>query len=77
MMATTIVGFAFKDIIDNGGEAMKVGFYHAQTFKVARKLQLEYVRQPNGLLKENGPIIRRMGDKYFLIAVLPDQHEEQ
>jgi hypothetical protein len=29
VMATAVVGFAFKDSMDNGGEAMKLGFYQA------------------------------------------------
>jgi hypothetical protein len=52
--------------MDNGGEAMKLGFCHAQMFKVEQKLQREYVRQPNGLLKQNGPSIRRKGNKYLV-----------
>jgi hypothetical protein len=39
VMATAVVGFAFEDSIDNGGEAINLGFYCTQTFKVARKLQ--------------------------------------
>jgi hypothetical protein len=39
VMATAVIGFAFEDSMDNGGEAMKQGFYPAQTFKVAQKLQ--------------------------------------
>jgi hypothetical protein len=62
VMAMAVVGLAFEDSIDNGVEAMKLGFYHAQTFKVAQKLQRESVRQPDGSLKQNGPIKRRKGD---------------
>jgi hypothetical protein len=65
-MDTAVDGFAFEYSIDNEGEAMKLGFYHAQTFKVAQKLQWESVRQPDGLLKQNDPIIRRKGDKYLV-----------
>ncbi len=39
VMATAVVGFAFEDSIDNGGDAMKLGFYRAQTFTIARQLQ--------------------------------------
>jgi hypothetical protein len=63
VMATAVVGFAFEDSMDNGGEAMKLRLYRAQTFKVARKLQRESVRQPDRSLKQNGPFIQRKGDK--------------
>jgi hypothetical protein len=66
VMATAVVGFAFEDSMDNGGEAMKLGFYRGQTFKVARKLQLGSMRQPDGLLKQNCPIIHRKGNKYLV-----------
>jgi hypothetical protein len=37
-MAMAVVGFAFEDSIGNGGEAiLRLGFYHAQMFKVAQK----------------------------------------
>jgi hypothetical protein len=66
VIAAAVVGFTFEDSMDYGGEAMKLGFYHAQNFKVAQKLQRESVRQPNGLLQQNGSIIRRKGDKYMI-----------
>jgi hypothetical protein len=66
VMAMAVVGFAFKDRMDNGGEAMKLGFYQAQTFKVAQKVQRASVRQPDSLLKQNGPILCRKGDTYLV-----------
>jgi hypothetical protein len=38
-MGTVITGFAFEDNIENGGEAMKLGFHQAQSHKIADKEQ--------------------------------------
>jgi hypothetical protein len=50
-MGTAITGFAFEDNIENGGEAMKLGFHRAQSRKIADKEQRKGVRQPNGRMK--------------------------
>jgi hypothetical protein len=48
VVATAVVGFAFEDSMDNG-DAMKIGFYCLQTFKVAWKMQWESMRMKFGL----------------------------
>jgi hypothetical protein len=65
-MGTAITGFAFEDKIENGGEAMKLGFHWAQSHKIADKEQRKGVRQPNGRMKFVGEILRRKGDAYLV-----------
>ena len=43
-MLTAFSGFAFVDSIENGGEAIKLGLFRAQSFKVAVKQVRESVR---------------------------------
>jgi hypothetical protein len=63
-MGVAFTAFAFEDSIENGGEAVKLGFFCAQSFKVAKKLVRKSVRQPDGSIKQCGPVKRRKGDKY-------------
>jgi hypothetical protein len=65
-MAVAFTGFAFEDNIENGGEAFKLGFFRAQSHKIAEKEVREAVRQEDGKLKYNGPIVRRKGDAYLV-----------
>jgi hypothetical protein len=66
VMATAVTAFAFEDSIENGGDAIKLGLYRAQTHKIARKLQKQSVRQLDGSFKQTGPVIRRKGDLYLV-----------
>ena len=59
VMMTTFTAFAFNDSIENGGEAVKLGMFRAQSFKVADKEVREGVRQEDGSLKYTGPIKRK------------------
>jgi hypothetical protein len=65
-MAVAFTGFAFEDNIENGGEAFKLGFFRAQSHKIAEKEVRQAVRQENGKLKYTGPIVRRKGDAYLV-----------
>jgi len=44
VMMTTFTAFAFEDTIENGGEAVKLGMFWAQSFKVAEKTVRESER---------------------------------
>jgi hypothetical protein len=57
VMSIAVTAFACEDNIENGGDAIKLGLHHAQTHKIARKLQKHSVRQPDGSLKQTGPVI--------------------
>jgi hypothetical protein len=52
-MGVAFTAFAFEDSIENGGDAIKLGFFRAQSFKVAQKMVKESVRQPDGSVKHN------------------------
>jgi hypothetical protein len=65
-MGIAFMALAFEDTIENGGEAIKLGFFRAQSYKVAKKLVRQSVRQPDGSLKQEGPIVRKKGDKYLV-----------
>ena len=65
-MGVAFTAFAFEDNIENGGNAIKLGFFRAQSFKVAQKMVRESVRQPDGSTKQNGPVVRMKGDKYLV-----------
>ena len=47
-MITTFTAFAFEDNIVNGGEAVKLGIFRAQSYKVTEREIREEVRQPDG-----------------------------
>jgi hypothetical protein len=64
VMAVAVTGFPFEDTIENGGDGLKIGFYRAQTHRVARKQVKQRERQPDGSMRETGPILRRKGELY-------------
>ena len=66
VMGIAFTAFAFTDSIMNGGEAVKVGFFRAQSYKVAEKMQRVMVRQADGKMRATGPILRRKGDLYLV-----------
>ena len=51
VMLTAFSGFAFEDSMENGGEVVKLGIFRAQSYKVAKKLVRESVRQADGLMR--------------------------
>jgi len=65
-MAVALTAFAFEDSIENGGRAHKLGFYRAQSYKVAKKQVRAAVRQPEGNVTYSGEVLRRKGDLYLV-----------
>lgn len=65
-MAVAFTAFAFEDCMENGGEAIKLGFFCAQSYKVAKRMVRKSVRQDDGSMKQTGPIKRRKGDRYLV-----------
>ena len=63
---TAFTAFAFEDCIENGGEAIKLGMFRAQSFKVAEKEVREGVRQEDGTMRMTGPIKRKRDDLYLV-----------
>lgn len=47
-MAVAFTGYAFENRIDNGGEGVKLGFFRAQSNKVAKKQVKQFVMQEDG-----------------------------
>jgi len=54
------------DSIKNGKEAVKLGIFRAQSYKVAEKEVREPARQVDGSSKQTGPI-KRIRDNLYLI----------
>ena len=65
-MGVAFTAFAFEDNMENGGDAIKLGFFRAQSYKVAEKLVRESVRQADGSIKQSGPVKRKKGDLYLV-----------
>ena len=65
-MTVAFTAYAFKDRIDNGGDGIKLGFFRAQSYKVAKRAVRQNVRQSDGSLRAIGPIIRKKGDLYLV-----------
>jgi hypothetical protein len=65
-MGMAFTAFAFKDSIENGGEAIKLGFFNTQSYKVAQQMVRESVHQPDGSMKQCGLVKQRKGDKYLV-----------
>jgi hypothetical protein len=65
-MGMAFTAFAFKDHIENGGEAIKLGFFHAQSYKVAQQMVKESVHQPNGSMKQCSLAKQRKSNKYLI-----------
>jgi len=65
-MGVAFTAFAFEDNMENGGEAIKLGFFRAQSYKVAEKLVRESVRQADGTMRQCGEIKRRKDDLYMV-----------
>ena len=65
-MMTAFTAFAFDDSIENGGEAIRLGMFREQTFKVADKEVREGVRQEDDTIKYNGAIKRKRDDLYLV-----------
>ena len=66
VMLTAFSGFAFEDSIENGGEVVKLGLFRAQSYKVAEKMVRESVRQPDGSVRQMGPVKRKRDDLYLV-----------
>jgi hypothetical protein len=66
VMCVAVVGFAFRDTIENGGEAVKLAFTRCQSYKVSGKTVRESRRDENGNLKFDGPIKRAKDDLYLV-----------
>jgi hypothetical protein len=65
-MGIAFTGFAFQDTIENGGEAIKLGFFRAQSHKIAQKMMRKYELQDDGSRRQTGPVIRKKGDAYLV-----------
>ena len=64
-MAMAVVAYAFKDNIENGGDAIKLAFTRCQSNKVAKKTVRESRRDPNTQrLKYDGKVLQTKGDLY-------------
>ena len=65
-MLTAFSGFTFEDSMENSGEAVKLGIFRAQSYKVAEKLVRESVRQADGSMRQTGPVKRKRDDLYLV-----------
>jgi hypothetical protein len=66
-MGVAFVAFAFEDNFENGGEAMKLAFFRAQSNKVADREQRQATHHPPPIgIKYDGPVIRKKGDTYLV-----------
>ena len=65
-MLTAFSAFAFEDSMENGGVAVKLGLFRAQSFKVAEKTVRESVRQEDGSIRQTGPVKRKKDDLYLV-----------
>jgi len=66
-MGVAFTAFAFEDNIENGGKAIKLGFFFcALSYKITQKMVQESVCQPDGKMKQCGPVLRQKGDKYLI-----------
>jgi hypothetical protein len=63
-MAVAFTAFAFINNIENGGTALKLGLFRAQSHKIAKKMVRKSIRQPDRRLRQNGDIVRSKGDVY-------------
>ena len=54
----------FELPIENGGTAEKLQFIRAQGKKVASRVQKQAVRQEDGSIKYNGPVVRKNGEVF-------------
>ena len=75
VMLTCFSGFAFEDSIENGGIAVKLGYFSAQSFKVAEKTVRESVRQPDGSMRQTGPVKRKKDDLYLVDCAVTGSSE--
>ena len=66
VMMTAFTAFAFEDCIENGGGAVKLGIFRAQSFKVAEREVRESVRQADGSMKQTGSVKRNKDDLYLV-----------
>jgi len=66
VMMMAITAFAFMDGIENGEEAVKLGIFRAQSYKVAEKEVQEPARQADGSSKQTGPIKRKRDNLYLI-----------
>lgn len=74
-MLTAFSAFAFVDTIENGGEAVKLGLFRAQSYKVAEKQVRESVRQADGSMRQTGPVKRKKDDLYLVDCAVTGSSE--
>ena len=65
-MAVAFTAYAFKDCTDNGGDGIKLGLFRAQSYKVAKRMVRQRVRQRSGSFRATGEIIRQKGDLFLV-----------
>ena len=63
-MGVAFTGYAFEDQMENGGGGVKLGFFRAQSYKVAKRKVKERERQDNGTVRATGPVLHEKGDLY-------------
>lgn len=74
-MGVAFTALAFEDSLENGGEAVKLGFFRAQSYKVAEKMVRESVRQADGRMRQTGPIKRKRDDLYLVDCAVTGSNE--
>mmetsp|Transcript_31480 Transcript_31480/g.45865 ORF Transcript_31480/g.45865 Transcript_31480/m.45865 type:complete len:197 (+) Transcript_31480:1130-1720(+) len=73
--AIAFTAYALKDCTDNGGDGIKLGLFRAQSYKVAKRMVRQRVRQRDGSFRATGEIIRQKGD-LFLVDYAVNGSEE-
>jgi hypothetical protein len=68
VMGIAFTGFAFDTYIENGGDGLKIGFFHCQVARIAKKQVRESRRMETGELRYDGPVKRHKGNAYMVDA---------
>ena len=74
-MVVAFTAYAFKDCMDNGGDGIKLGLFRAQSYKVAKRMVRQRVRQRDGSFRATGEIIRQKGDLFLVHCAVTGSNE--
>jgi hypothetical protein len=66
VMVITFTAYAFNQNVENGGDGIKLGLYHVQAARIAKKDQKTSHRDANGKLHYDGKVIRYKGEAYLV-----------
>lgn len=66
VMCIAITGYAFKNLMENGGDSLKLGFHRCEAAKIVKRQVRACRTTEDGKRRFNGQVIREKGETYMV-----------